>query len=84
MQMSTVVDLFSCFSPSIINLAIRDDSNAYGNESSAGAGRYAPYMPYDVIMYDVNTGHENVYVNNSSQNRGEVLLCLFRQESTDT
>ena len=37
MQMLTVVDLFSCFSTSVINLAIRDDSNAYGNKSSAAS-----------------------------------------------
>ena len=34
-------------------------------------------------MYDVITGHKNIYVNNFSQNRGrtvtEVSLCLSRQ-----
>ena len=39
MQVFTVVDIFSCFSTFLINLAIRDDSNAYGNESSTTAGR---------------------------------------------
>ena len=88
MQMFTFVDLFSCFSTSMMNLATRDDSNAYGNESSATAERWPPYRSYDVIMYDVIAGHENIYVNNSSQNRGrtvgEVALCLSRQDaSTD-
>ena len=36
-------------------------------------------------MYDVITGHENIYVNNSSQDRdravGEVSLCLSRQDN---
>ena len=37
MQMFTVVDLFRCFLTSMINLAIRDDLNASGNELSATA-----------------------------------------------
>ena len=80
MQMFTVVDLFSCFSTSMTNIAIHDDSNASGNESSATAGRRPPCRSYDVIMYDVIAGHENIYINSSSQNRGraliEVSLCL--------
>ena len=88
MQVFTVVDLFSRFSTSMINLAIRDDSNASGNESSATAGRWSPYTSYDVIMHDIIAGHENIYVNNSLQNPGraviEVALCLSRQDtSTD-
>ena len=47
-----------------------------------------PYRSYDIIMYDVNTGHKSIYINNSSQNRGRVMvrvsLCLSRQDgSTD-
>ena len=85
--MLTVVDLFSCFSTSMINLAIHDDSNAYSNESSTTAERWPPYRSYDVIMYDVITGHENIYVNNFSQNWdravGEVSLCLSRQDASN-
>ena len=70
-----------------MNLAIRDDSNAYDNESSAVAARWPPYRSYDVIMYDIIAGHENIYVNNSSQNRGravaEVSLCLSRQDASN-
>ena len=44
--------------------------------------------PYDVIIHDVIAGHENTYVNNSSQNQGrdvgEVSMRLSRQDtSTD-
>ena len=38
-------------------------------------------------MYDVITGHKNIYVNNSSQNRDravdEVSLCLSRQDASN-
>ena len=83
MQMFTFVDLFRCFSTSMINQATRDDSNSSGNESSATAGRWPPCRSYDVIA-----DHENISVNKSSQNRGrtviEVSLCLSRQcASTD-
>ena len=83
MKVFTVVDLFSCFSTSMINLAIRDGSNACGNESSATAERRPSYTSCDVIA-----GHENIYVNNFSQNRGgavgEASLYLSRQDaSTD-
>ena len=72
----------------MINLALRDDSNAYDDESGATAERWPPYRSYDVIMYDVIAGHENIYVNNFSQNRGGavgvVSLYLSRQDaSTD-
>ena len=44
-----------------------------------------PYRSYDVLMYDVIAGHENIYINNSSQNRGrtvdEVSLCLSREDA---
>ena len=54
-----------------------------GNESSATASRWPPYSSYYVIIY-VITGHENFYVNDSSQNQGramgEVSLCLLRQD----
>ena len=88
MQMFIVVDLLSCVSTSMRNLAIRDDTNASGNESSASSGRWPPCRSYDVIMYDVKAGHETIYVNNFSQNRGraviEVSLCLSRPDaSTD-
>ena len=76
---------FDCFSTSVINLAIHDDSNGYRNESSTTAERWPPYRSYDVIMYDVITGHQNIYVNNSSQNRGRAMgvvsLCLSRQDA---
>ena len=69
----------------MINLAIHEDSNAYSNESSTTVERL--HRSYDVIMYDVTTGHENIYVNNSSQNRdravGEVSLCLSRQAASN-
>ena len=76
------------FSTSMIDLAVRDDSNAYDNESSTTAERSTPYRPYDVIMYDVIAGHENIYANNSSQNWDrsviKVSLCLSRKDaSTD-
>ena len=38
-------------------------------------------------MYDVITGHENILVNNSSQNQdiavGEMSLCLPRQDASN-
>ena len=38
-------------------------------------------------MYDVVTDHENIYVNNFSQNRdravGEVSLCLSHQDASN-
>ena len=37
MQVFTVVDLFNCLPTSMINLAIRDDSSAFCNESSVTA-----------------------------------------------
>ena len=87
MQMLTGVDLFSCFSISMTNLAIHDDSNAYSNKPSSTIQRWPPYRSYDVIMHDVITGHENIYVNNSSQNRdravGEASLCLSRQDASN-
>ena len=85
MQMFTLVDLFSCFSTSMISVVIRDEASAYGNEPSA--------MPAD----DPRTGHVTSscmtlshamkkYVNNSSQNRGramgEMSLCLSRQDAS--
>ena len=43
--------------------------------------------PYDVIIHDVIAGHENIYVNNSSQNQGrdvgEVSMHLSQDTSTD-
>ena len=47
-----------------------------------------PYRSCDDIMYDVIAGHENAYVNNSSQNRAravdEVSLRLsYHDASTD-
>ena len=48
MQMLTVVDLFGCFSTSIINLAIHDDSKAYSNESRTTTERWPPYRSYDI------------------------------------
>ena len=32
-----------------------------------------PCRSYDVIIYDVIAGHENIYVNNSSDNRGRAV-----------
>ena len=57
----------------MINIAIHDGAKAYGNEPSATAERWPPYRLYDVIMYDVIAGHENIYVNNSSPNRGRAV-----------
>ena len=56
----------------------------FGNESSVTASWWAPYRSFDVI-----TSHENVYVNNSWQNRVramcKVSLCLSRHDtSADT
>ena len=74
---------FSCFSTYMINLAIRDDSNAIQQWIRCNCWPVTPYRLYDVIA-----GHENIYVNHSSQNRGravgEVPMCLSRQgTSTD-
>ena len=84
--MLTVVDLFSCFSTSMINIAIHGNSNGYSNESSTTAERWPPYRSYDVIMNDDIIGHKN-YVNNYSQIRdravGEVSLCLSRQDASN-
>ena len=88
MQMVTVVDLFSCFFTSMINLAIHDNSNACSNGSSTTAEWWPPYRSYGIIMYDVITGHKkNIFVNNSSQNRdrvvGEVSLCLSLRDASN-
>ena len=68
---------FQFFLTSMINLAIRDGSNAYGNESSATSERWTPYRSYDIIAGH----HENICVKNSLQNRGRAvgevsLFCL--------
>ena len=85
--MLTVVDLFSCFSTSMINLAIHDDSNGYSNEASSTTERWPPYRSYDGIIYDVITDHKSIYSNNYSQNRdramGEVSLCVSRQDASN-
>ena len=86
-QMLNAVDLFSCFSKSMINLAIHVDSNGYSNKSSTTAERWPPYRSYDVIMYDIITGYKNISGNNYSRNRdravGEVTLCLYCQDSSN-
>ena len=45
----------------------------FGHEPSATASRRPPYKSYEVIIYDVIAGHENAYVNNSSQNRATAV-----------
>ena len=81
--MSAAVDLFSCFWTSIINLAIRDDSNAIQQWIKCNCWPVTPYR-----LHHVTAGHENMHVNRSSQNRDravcEVSLCLSSQgTSTD-
>ena len=60
----------------MVKLAVRDDSNAIGNESCATARQWPPHRSYDIIAC-----HENVYVNNYWQNKvtaaWEESLCLF-------
>ena len=42
-------------------------------EWRANARRWPPYRSYDVIIYDVFAGHENIYANNSWQNRARAV-----------
>ena len=71
---------FQLFSTSMINLAIWD-SNAIWQWMKSTASRWPPSRSYDVIA-----GHENIHVNNSSQNRlravGAVPLCLSRKDAS--
>ena len=65
----------------MLNLVICDDSNAICHSGLiATASRWPPYGSYDVI-----TGHENVYVNNSWQNTVKVCArcCVNHDASTD-
>ena len=78
------VNLPSCFSTPIINLACYfvKIQMQFSNESSAAASWWGwPLMSCDVTIYDVITGHENAYVNNSWQSRFgamcEVSLFFF-------
>ena len=60
----------------------------FGNESIAIVSRWPLNRSYNVIIYDVITGQENVYGNNFAQKSGtamgEVSLCLSCDDtSTD-
>ena len=61
--------------------------NLIFNESNGTASRRFPSRPYNVIIYNVITGQENVYVNNSWQNgvraMDEVSICLFCQNASN-
>ena len=69
MQMFTVVDLFSCFFDMHVSLSVTIQMHMAMKQVQLLAGDPRTGS-YDVIMYDVIAGHDNICVNNSSQNRG--------------
>ena len=73
-------DISSCSSTSMINRLIVLLQMPFSNESSAAVNRWPMRTSYGVIIYDVITGRENVYINNPWQKTGraacEVVSCL--------
>ena len=88
MQMFLVVNYSSCFSTSMMTLAIRDDSNAITQWIRCNGRPVTPYTSYDFIIYNIIMGNESAYFNSFWQNKVrdvcEVLLYLFcHATSTD-